>query len=252
MWDKIEKLMKLAGEDDVEELTILRNASADNLKKYKEDPTAANKKNLDAARAALNEAVERLWVKYVPEDSRFKNLLEVVGYLKGKGYKISKSKIYKDRRDDQIRVQVDGSVLQKDADAYSKTLSLLGDPLRGLEAAQKKKAELETKRLEHQIENLEHELAVKRDRYVLREDAELERAENATSIFIVISNGLIGRARYLIEAAGGSPEKLLEFVEALKQELNHAANAVSKMETIDFRIGCRVQLSGGHGGEKYE
>lgn len=244
MSDKINRLMEMAGDEDRDELTILRNAVAANLKTYEGDPTAAHKKNLDASRVALDESVDRLWVKYVPEDSRFKNLMEVLGYLKGKGYKIGKSKIYKDRKNNQIRVQPDGSVLQRDADAYSKTLQLLGDPLRGLEAAQKKKAELEAERLQWQIDALEHDLNVKRDKYVLKEDAELERSENAAAIFIGISNGLIGRARHLVEAAGGQPEKLMEFVEEIKKELDRAANTLTKMESIDFEI---VRMPGDEG-----
>lgn len=241
MSDKVNQLLEIAGTEDREELEIHRNAVAGNLKTYEGEPTAAHKKDLDASRAALDEAVERMWVRYVPEDSRFKNLMEVVGYLKGKGYKIGKSKIYKDRKDNQIRVQPDGSVLQRDADAYSKTLQLLGDPLRGLEAAQQKKAELEAQRLQGQIDTLEHDLAVKRDRYVLREDSEMERAENATAIFIGISNGMIGSARVLIEAADGDPKRLQEFVEAVKRELNRAANSLAKLETIDFRVQGAVE-----------
>jgi hypothetical protein len=236
MSDKINQLLEMAGTEDAGELTILRNAVAGNLKAYEGEPTAAHKKNLDAAREALTESVERMWAKYVPEDSRFKNLMEVVGYLKGKGYKIGKSKIYKDRRDNQIRVQPDGSVLQRDADAYSKTLQLLGDPLRGLEAAQQKIKELEAKRLQGQIDSLEYDLAIKRDRYVLREDAEMERAENAAAIFIGISNGIIGSARVLIETADGDPKRLQEFVEAVKLELNRAANSLAKLETIEFKL----------------
>ena len=233
---RFERLLSLAGPEDAAEITVFRNALAENLKNYDAERTAQAKKNLDAARAALDEAINRLWIKYVPEDSRFKNLMEVVGYLRGKGYKIGKSKIYKDRNSGQIRVQPDGSVLQKDADAYSKTLQLLGDPLRGLEAAQKKKAELEALRLQGQIATLEHDLNVKRDLYVFKEDAELERSENAAAIFIGISNGLIGRARALLEAAGGHPENLIEFIEAMKRELDAAANTVARMDTIDFEI----------------
>jgi len=228
--------MEVAGDEDRDELTILRNALAGCLKAYDTQPTAAHKKNLDAARAALDESVERMWKKYVPEDSRFKNLMEVVGYLRGKGYKIGKSKIYKDRQGNQIRVQPDGSVLQRDADAYSKTLQLLGDPLRGLEAAQQKKVDLEGKRLQGQIDALEHDLDVKRNLYVLRDDSEMEKSENAAAIFIGISNGMIDSARVFIEAAGGDPNRLQEFVAALKQELNRAANSLAKLETINFSI----------------
>ena len=235
--DKIERLQAAAGETDAEEIRVLRNAAADNLKQYESEATAARKRNLDAARAALDEAIERLWPRYFPEDARFKNLLEAVRYLKGQGYKIGKSKIYKDRKNKQIRVQEDGSVLKQDADAYSKTLQMLGDPLRGLEAIQKRKAEWEEKRLEQIVKGLSYEQDIREEKYVLRADAELERANNAGAIFTGISNGLLACARELVEAAGGDPARLTDFVAAMKEELERVANSLSKLEEFEMVFG---------------
>lgn len=238
--DRIERLQAAAGVEDAEEIRVLRNAAADNLKLYESEATAARKRNLDAARVALDEAVERLWPKYFPEDARFKNLLETVKYLKGQGYKIGKSKIYQDRKNKQIRVQEDGSVLKRDADAYAKTLQLLGDPLRGLEAIQKRKAELEAQRLEKIVKGLEYEQDIREKKYVLRADAELERANNASAIFTGISNGLLACARELIEAAGGDPARLSDFVAAMKAELERVADSLSKLEEFEMVFGGEV------------
>jgi len=235
--DRIERLQAEAGVEDAEEIRVLRNASADNLKQYESEATAARKRNLDAARAALDEAVERLWPKYFPEDSRFKNLLETVKYLKGQGYKIGKSKIYADRKNKQIRVQEDGSVLKRDADAYSKTLQLLGDPLRGLEADQKERSKLVNQRLSLKVTRERFEQDVLEGKYVLRADSELERANNASAIFTGISNGLLACARELIEAAGGDPARLTDFVAAMKKELERVANSLSKLEEFEMVFG---------------
>lgn len=57
--DKIERLQDAAGEADAEEIRVLRNAAADNLKQYEFEATAARKRDLDAARAGLDEAIKR-------------------------------------------------------------------------------------------------------------------------------------------------------------------------------------------------
>ena len=166
--DKLDRLLEIAGEADAEEIRVLRNACASCLKAYDVEATAANKRNLDAARGGLAEAVERMWPVYFPGDEKYRNLLEVLKYLKGQGYKIGKSKLYKDRSNKQIRVQADGAVRKKDADAYAKTLTLLGDPLKGLEALQNEKARLEKERLQHQVAALEYEEKLREGTYVLR------------------------------------------------------------------------------------
>lgn len=235
--DRITQLIEIASDVDNIELKIVHNATVSCLKAYNGEPTAARKRDLDSARAALDEAIERLWPKYFPEDSRFKNLLEAMKYLKGQGYKVGKSKIYQDRKNKQIRVREDGSVLKRDADAYSKTLQMLGDPLRGLEAIQKQKAELETKRLDQIVKGLVYEQDIREEKYVLRADAELERANNASAIFTGISNGLLACARDLIEAAAGDPGRLTDFVAAMKEELERVANSLSKLEEFEMVFG---------------
>jgi hypothetical protein len=239
--------MEVAGDSDQVELKILHNASVSCLKKYNDEPTAARMRDLDAAREGLAELIERLWSRYYPDEDRFKNLLEAMKFLKGQGYKIGKSKIYKDAQQKQIRVQADGSILKRDAEAYAKTLKLLGDPLRGLEATQKRKGELEVRRLEQIVAALEHEQEVREGKYVLKADAELDRANNAGAIFTALSNGLLSSARELLDAAKGDPHRLVTFIEALKRELERAANSLSKLEEFELVFVEQGAGSGGQG-----
>ena len=233
MQNKLSKLIKVAGKQDAVELKIRNNATVTTLKAYNEEPTAARQRDLDAAQAGLEALVDRLWPRYFPEDDTFKNLLEVVAYLKSQGYKIAKSKAYKDAKDKQIRVQPDGSVLKRDADAYAKTLKLLGDPLKGLEAAQARKAELEIRRTELIVAALEHEQEVREGKYLLREEAEMVRADNARALFVVLSNGLLSAARRLLDAAMGDPNRLSEFVGAMQGEMERVANGLARMEEFE-------------------
>jgi len=224
MADKFDKLLEIASDADKAELKILHNASVSCLKAYNAEPTAAKKRDLDAAREGLEEVFDRLWPVYFPDAERFKNLLEAMKYLKGLGYKIGKSKIYKDAQDKQIRVQADGCVLKKDADAYAKTLRLLGDPLKGLEASQVRKAELENAKLEQQIANLKFELAIKEGAYVPRQEADMARCgvisiiktntlnlfQTMTGDWIALSEGNPARIPRVIDAMTGDFLDLLD------------------------------------------
>jgi len=231
--DKFQRLLEKASDADKVELKILHNASVSCLKSYNDTPTSQRKRDLDAARSGLDDAIERMWQLYFEDEAAFKNLLEAAGYLRGLGYKIGKSKLYADAKRKQIRIQADGSVLKRAADAYATTLRLLGDPLKGLEASQARKADLEVRRLEQIVGALEFDQEVREGKYVLRADAELDRASNAGAIFTALSNGLLSTARDLLDAAHGDPHHIVDFIEALKRELERIANSLSQMEEFE-------------------
>lgn len=241
--DRFDRLLEIASDAHKLELTIRHNAHVKCLRDYNSDPTAGRDRDLAAAKKGLEELMDRLWPVYFPEEDRFKNLLEAMKHLKGLGYKIGKSKIYKDAKDRQIRVQADGAVLKRDAEAYAKTLKLLGDPLKGLEAAQARKAELEIERLEHIMAGLKRERDIQEGRFVLAEDSDLEKANNAGAIFVALSNVLLNSARELIEACAGDQRRIEIFIEAVKQQLERAANSLSKMEEFEVIFGGKPATS---------
>jgi hypothetical protein len=228
MTDRLTRLLEIAGDTDKVELKICHNATVSCLKAYNDDPTAARKRDLDAARAGLAEAIDRMWPIYHPEAERFPNVLAVVAYLKSQGFKIAKSKIYKDRKDHQIRVQPDGSVLKKDADAYAKTLKLLGDPLKGLEEAQRKKLELETLKLEKQTQILTHELKVKEGLFVPRDEADLARAAALSVIEANVRNLHLTCAGDWIGIVSGDPASTAPLIDAMGQQLDDLFNRLSQ------------------------
>ncbi|MCK9327400.1 MAG: hypothetical protein M0P69_18045, partial [Bacteroidales bacterium] len=60
----IEALKQKCTEQESAELAILHNARISCLKSYKDDPSAANKRNLDAAASGLDALVARLEALY--------------------------------------------------------------------------------------------------------------------------------------------------------------------------------------------
>ena len=148
MEGKYQELIKIASEADREELAILNGAVETTRKAYADQPTAANKKDWDAARGGLDAAVDRMWRQYFPEARRFENLMAVVKHLNDKGYKIKKSKAYQDRKKGRIAIQPDGTVLQKDVDRYAKTLERIADSRDAADTGQQTKLERENSLLE--------------------------------------------------------------------------------------------------------
>ena len=94
------------------------------MKNYQESPTRANSNNLEAAHDTLEHKKQELTQKYFPEknNSDFSSLREAVRHLQAAGYKISKSKISRDKGKNLIKVNGDGTVPETEVRAYAATL----------------------------------------------------------------------------------------------------------------------------------
>ncbi|MFO7753188.1 MAG: terminase gpA endonuclease subunit, partial [Desulfobacteraceae bacterium] len=128
MDDELKKLLEVADENDKLELKIFWNAFNKTLGEYKESPTKKNKQNLDAARDSLEGKKQEMNQKYFGKDEQangtpvFSSLLEVLKHLDNAGFRISKSKLYRDKDKAMIRVNPDGSVPETEVRAYASTL----------------------------------------------------------------------------------------------------------------------------------
>ena len=101
--------------------------------------------------------------------------------------------------------------------------------------------------MEKIVDGLEFDQALREGKYMLKADAELERANNAGAIFTGISNGLLACSRDLVEACAGDPARLTDFVAAMKEELERVANSLSKLEEFEVifsRRGAEAQRKG--------
>lgn len=192
------------------ELQVLQEAVKTTLTTYEKEPTAAAKRNWDAAREGLAAAIERLEEKYFSKDKTLKNRLAVVKYLAAQGYKAKRQKVYDDAAAGLLQVQRDGSVRLNDVVAY---IALAG--LKRIKSAEGELDDLHKQEKQLQIECLR----VKRDRenfnfekdqgnYVLTADHEIQMAALAGLMETVTRQAL----RFIIEDtivfSGGSTKKL--------------------------------------------
>jgi len=66
--DQVKQLLEVCSQAEGAELKVLHNAQIKCLRSYQDDPTFQRKKDWDAAKAGLDECVNRLWYRYFGEE----------------------------------------------------------------------------------------------------------------------------------------------------------------------------------------
>jgi len=86
---------------------------------YKDDPTAANRRNMEAAERGLAELVADLAARHMPTPGRvYKNRLEALEELHRRGFNIQKSKLYADVRAGLLKISADKTITDAAIDQY--------------------------------------------------------------------------------------------------------------------------------------
>jgi hypothetical protein len=245
MQEKLKKLFEVVSEAERIELTTLHNAMVSNHRNYREDPTVANKKHWDAAKAGLDQETNRLWQKYfaqqIDNHQVFKNRSAVVQWLIDKGYKVKKSKVYKDAKAGLLRIEEDGTVLMESVRRY------LAHPEAGVKEhmetvdagsdieikeyhrraaiAKAKKTELEARRIEFEMEKEE-------GRWIPREDLELEMAGRAAVLEQGFRNLVQVRAADWIHICGGDAARAGELRAAVNEQLDDLLNEFARADVF--------------------
>ena len=119
------------------------------------------------AREALMEAFVKL------RGAVFKNRIEVFKHLQKRGYKISKSKLYKDADDGVLVVQEDKTIFQVDVERYVADSRIqfkddsdqaeLAEHLKKVKEAELKGQELQNRKRELEVQKAEGELVLKKE-----------------------------------------------------------------------------------------
>ncbi len=184
---EFEKLLEVANETEKIELKIFKNAVIQNLKNYQESPTRANSNNLEAARDTLDQKKQQLTKKYFPakSNSDFPSLREAVRHLQQAGYKVSKSKISRDKGKNLIKINSDGSVSETEVRAYAATLERKGGSIDDLNDIHNRKTGKEIERLDEQIAKLKFEREKDQGKYVPK--AEVDQKIISTLIVLDVS-----------------------------------------------------------------
>ena len=157
----------------------------------------------------------------------FRNRVQVYEHLKQNNIQIGRSKLYMDANSGKLRVQPDGSVLLSDVELYVRAYlspkqkaSVDAD----IEALQKEKLELESKKLREQIAKLEWDREKEAGKHLLRSAFEMELAARAAVLDTMLRQMASLKAYEWISACKGDHGKASDLAAMVTAEIGEALN----------------------------
>ncbi len=229
--DRIQSLHEIAGPQDKAELTVVDNAVIERMNAYRLSSTAANLKDWKAAKAELAETLNRLWPRYFPaepgEVTVFAQQKDARQWLVKNGFKVSAGKFSTDCRAGRCLVQRDKSILLQDLKAYASSLSVDLSHADSDGELTRKKAGLEIRRLEQQIEKSDIENRKEDRLWILRETA----TDHAAALIVQLRSSLrhhFGlKTPAVILASAGEPARAVEVEATLQETIANAFNELA-------------------------
>ena len=241
--DRIEKLMEIVPAEEQSELTAIYNSFVETLKHYKdEDDPARRQVWLKANRgdkSALVELVETLENKYLTGAEQFSSLMEALRHLQKTGWKIQKSKLYKDVKDGLLKVNADKSVDEVHVMAYAAmhlekaSSSGAGDKAGELSES---KIKAETDYRELQKERLQFEIAREKGQYIHRSKWLTELVGKLSAERFAMLKIVQNKAPDLIAAVGGDLRKESMFVELFTGYVEDTFNDLAAVPELRFAV----------------
>lgn len=160
--------------NDLEILKAAKETARENVEK---EPSRAHLDAFDKA--------SRMLADYLAGDREpaFDNVTEVVKYLNRLGYKLGKTKAYKDAEKGLLRRQAGGAVLESDVKAYISKAGLVkpDQVVYDIESSDlmRKKQKREVQKLTAQVEKLDFENKILKGEHVRRDESEMKRSITA-------------------------------------------------------------------------
>lgn len=208
---------------------LIQRAVAQCMKAYNDKPTADNLKNWTAAKQGLEAFTKNKYAQANPQALQFKNIPQVLDYLKAAGWKICLTKLYEDKN--LINKQKDGSMLRADVDRYAETLlsKLDGSDIGDLDVSEKLKWETEIAK--QKAMQLTRRNEVEAGIYILKSEVEQQLAGRAAYLKSNLGMDFIhSRAAQLIRVCDGNqqraPELIDYWLEQIEQVFDYYAQPI--------------------------
>jgi hypothetical protein len=243
---RTERLIEIATPEEKATLTTLFNASAKTLKAYQTDNTSSKLRDWQAADAALSAKSNELEAKYFGKPESFANVMEALQFLKARGYKVAKSKVYADAKKGLLKVQEDKSVLEADVLAYAVRAELEKTPEKASKIddsvfADKAAAELQLLEVRKKKLLFEHEKQM--GLYLLKSDVHAEIAMKLGAIEAGFKHLVAVRLADWIEAAGGDTQTVDDVRESIYTDIDGMMNEFCSFDELAIVIrpaGCAI------------
>lgn len=226
MTEDLQKLLEQSASTDKKVwLTIKEKAKRVLL----DDPTNAQ------AIAALKQA-DNFLEKAMAAQENLKDYKTVLEYAHERQRKVEKSKLYRDINEGRLRKQPDGTFKLRDVDRYLATLPYTGTPDPVHDKAlnrQMRKEEQEIRRIKAVADKEEFDLAVKKGKFIPKDQVHLELAGRAATLASGLKTAFEARNLDIITLVEGNPKKSAALVELLEEMLDEALHEYSREMTFE-------------------
>ncbi|WP_304680357.1 hypothetical protein [uncultured Desulfovibrio sp.] len=222
----VEELLAKSASTDVQ---VLLTAKENAKRAALDDPSQANLAALDRASRMLESAMQAT--------TNLKDYRAVLTYTEENGRKLKKTKLFDDIRKGRLKKQPDGTFKQRDVDRYMASLPMAGTPDIVAEKAadrQRRKEEADIRKAEAAAEREEFDLAVKKGKFVPREQVHLELAARAVTLASGLKTAFEAQHLDLVALVDGNPKKGAALVEKLESVLDEALNEYSR--EMEFEV----------------
>lgn len=169
--------------------------------------------------------------------SNFRDYRAVLAYAEECGRKVKRSKLYNDITAGRLKKQPDGSFRQRDVDRYFASLPMAGTS----DVVAEKAADRQRRREEHEIRRLkavadreEFDLAVKKGRYVPRDEVHAGLAARAVTLSAGLKTAFEAKSLDIVGIVEGNPKKAPRLVEFIESLLDEAFNEYSR--EMEFEV----------------
>lgn len=222
----VEELLAKSASTDVQ---VLLTAKENAKRAALEDPSQTNLAALDRASRMLESAMQAT--------TNLKDYRAVLTYTEENGRKLGKTKMFEDIKKGRLKKQPDGTFKQRDVDRYMASLPMAGTPDAVAEKAadrQRRKEEADIRKAEAAAEREEFDLAVKKGKFVPREQVHLELAARAVTLASGLKTAFEAQHLDLVALVDGNPRKGAALVERLEAMLDEALNEYSR--EMEFEV----------------
>jgi hypothetical protein len=234
---RLKKLLEIADEQDQVKLKVLYNAVIKGVNEYNKNASQIKLKNWKSAEKELDAYIDKLWARYIDNETIFPNLLAVIKHLKDNNWKISKSRAYQHHDEGKIKPQTNGTYRQGDVEKYTATYLKKADgkTVSGkLKEYQDRRSMAETRKMEAQAEHAEMKIKAAKGLYVPREAFEQELAKRATVFKSDVENFIRAGAEKIIALVGGDPAKAPALIE---YQMDAAADWLNRYDSDkEFKV----------------
>lgn len=171
------------------------------------------------------------------EQATIKDWRAILAYIDENGRKLGKTKLFDDIKKGRLKKQNDGTFRQRNVDRYMVSLPMSGTPDIVAEKAvdrQRRKEEADIRKALAAAEREEFDLAVKKGKFILKEQVHLELAARAVTLASNVKTSFEARNLDLVDVVGGNPKKGAALADLLESIVDEAFNEYSR--EMEFEV----------------